>query len=138
MAEIAKNMKLDYKRPRRCGGQSYSHSYWLGKELMIISPQKKKCIVEVGEYNGERYQTVWRMGEFSVNELPQLESDGSVTMDPSTLIGRWDEWETTIPTTLRSWDIDKQPIESEDFKNSYKVLHYKILNGFEVNGVRRL
>ena len=66
------------------------------------------------------------MGEFSVSELPQLESDGSVTMDPSTLIGRWDEWETTIPTTLRSWDIDKQPIESEDFKNSYKVLHYKI------------
>ena len=107
-------------------------------ELMIISPKKKKCIIEVGEYNGQRYQTIWRMGEFSVDTLPQTESDGSITLDPSTLLGRWDEWETSIPTDLRSWDVDKEPIESEDFKENYKILHYKIVDGFEVNGVRGL
>ena len=73
---------------------------------MIISPKKKKCIVEVGEYKGQRHQTIWRMGEFSVNALPQTESDGSVTLDASTLLGRWDEWQTSIPTELRSWDVD--------------------------------
>jgi hypothetical protein len=105
---------------------------------MIISPKRKKCIVEVGEYNGERHQTIWRMGEFSVSSLPKEESDGSITLDPSTLVGRWDEWETSIPTDLRSWDVDKQPVESEAFKANYKIKHYKILNGFEVNGVRGL
>ncbi len=105
---------------------------------MIISPKKKKCIVEVGEYGGQRHQTIWRMGEFSVSELPQTESDGSITLDPSTLLGRWDEWETSIPTDLRRWDVDKQPIESAEFRKNYKVLHYKILSGFEVNGVRVL
>ena len=105
---------------------------------MIISPKKKKCIIEVGEYNGQRHQTIWRMGEFSVDALPQTERDGSITLDPSTLLGRWDEWETSIPTDLRSWNVDKEPIESEDFKENYKILHYKIVDGFEVNGVRGL
>ena len=75
------------------------------------------------------------MGEFSVDALPQTESDGSITLDPSTLLGRWDEWETSIPRDLRSWNVDKEPIESEDFKENYKILHYKIVDGFEVNGV---
>ena len=109
-----------------------------GLLLMIISPKKKKCIIEVGEYNGHRHQTIWRMGEFSVDALPQTETDGSITLDPSTLLGLWDEWETSIPTDLRSWNVDKQPIESADFKENYKILHYKIVNGFEVNGVRGL
>ena len=103
---------------------------------MIISPKKKKCIVEVGEYNGQKHQTIWRMGEFLVAELPKLESDGSIILSPLSLLGRWDEWETSIPKGLRSWDFNKEPIESEDFKKKYKVPHYKILEGFEVNGVR--
>ena len=103
---------------------------------MIISPKKKKCLVEVGEYAGQRYQTTWRMGEFSVSAFPEIEYDGSITLDPLTLIGRWDEWETSIPKELRSWDNFKQPIESKDFSENYKILYFKIFNGFEVNGVR--
>ena len=103
---------------------------------MIISPKMKKRLVEVGEYNGQTHQTVWRMGEFLVQQVPQVESDGSIILSPSSLLGKWDEWATSIPTELRSWDVDKEAVESEDFKENYKVLHYEILDGFEVNGVR--
>ena len=71
------------------------------------------------------------MGEFSVDATPQTESDGSITLEPSTLLGRWDEWETSIPTDLRSWDVDKEPIESEDFKENYKIVHNKLWMGLK-------
>ena len=103
---------------------------------MIISPKYKKCLVEVGEYKGQLHTTVWRMGEFVVEEYPEMESDGSLTLNPSSLVGCWDEWETTIPTELRKWDFDKQPILEEDFRKNYQILHYKIIDGFEVNGVK--
>ena len=89
---------------------------------MIISPKKKRCIVEVGEYNGQKHQTIWRMGEFHVAELPKPESDGSIILSPLSLLGRWDEWETSIPRDLRSWDADKQPAESQDFSKNYKII----------------
>ncbi len=103
---------------------------------MIISPKNKKSIIEVGDYNGQSHTTIWRMGEFLVDELPKVESDGSVILSPLTLLGCWDEWETTISTDLRTWDFDKQPIENEDFKKSYKIIHYKILDGYVVNGIK--
>ena len=33
--------------------------------------QKKKCIIEVGEYNGQKHQNL-EDGEFSVDALPKL------------------------------------------------------------------
>jgi hypothetical protein len=98
---------------------------------MIISPTKMKCVVEIGQYHQQTHTTIWRTGEFSVDELPKTDSDGTITLDPSTLLGCWDEWETTIPPELRSWDFDRQSIENEDFKKHYKILHYKIVNGYK-------
>ena len=100
---------------------------------MIISPEKKKCLIEIGEYEGKTYKTVWRMGEFSVDKLPEEESDGSITLDPSTLIGCWDQWETEIPSQLRGWDFDMQPIGDKDFLAKYKVKYYKIFDGYRIN-----
>ena len=103
---------------------------------MIISPKKMKQILEIGEYKSQIYKTIWRTGEFLVDKAPVAESDGSVILNPDTLLSLIDEWETTIPTFLRSWDFDNQPILSEDFKKNYRVIHFKILHGYEINGVR--
>ena len=103
---------------------------------MIVSPKKKKCVVEVGEYKGQTHITVWRMGEFAVDVVPELQGDGSITLSPSSMLGCWDEWETTIPGELRRWDFDKQAIFGGDFEEEYKIVYYKILHGFEINGVK--
>ena len=98
---------------------------------MIISPKKRNALLKLANTMARTPNNL-EDGEFSVDALPQTESDGSITLDPSTLLGRWDEWETSIPTDLRSWNVDKEPIESEDFRENYKILHYKIVDGFEV------
>ncbi len=103
---------------------------------MIVSPKYKKCVVEVGKYNCQLHATVWKMGEFTVEESLGMESDGSLTLSPSSSVGCWDEWETTIPTELRKWDFDKQPTLEEDFRKNYRILHYNIKDGFKINGVK--
>ena len=75
------------------------------------------------------------MGEFVVEDLSEMKSDGSVTFNPSSLVEFWDEWEATIPAELRKWDVDKQPILEEDFGKNYRIFYYNILDGFEVNEV---
>ena len=97
---------------------------------MIISPKKRNALLKLANTMTETPNSL-EDGEFSVDALPQTESDGSITLDPSTLLGRWDEWETSIPTDLRVGMLIKNLSRAKISKRTTKFYTIKLWMGLK-------
>ena len=103
--------------------------------ILIISPKNKNSILQIVEEDedlinlveGESYFIVWQEGMFQVNEIPKMETDGSIILPTNSLIRVSRKLETNI-----NIDFGNEEKWSEFWK-THTISHYIIISGFNID-----